>query len=121
MSLIPDIGLSRSVMAVSGQQRGESWCLPFRCISFGLAFGDLPGDPSGNITAEWGRPQRVDVVGEVRSGMVDSGHLGRTAVERRAIYEELGVTLTSYPDGRVRVAAGAPHVLEVCVGGGFEP
>ena len=81
MSLIPDIGLSRSVMAVSGQQRGESWCLPFRCISFGLAFGDLPGDPSGDITAGWGRTERINVIGGCRPAMVDGGGLGRTTVE----------------------------------------
>jgi integrase len=33
--------------------------LPFGFVSFGLAFGDLPGDPSGDITAGWGRTQRV--------------------------------------------------------------
>ena len=39
-------------------------------------------------------------------------------LDKRAIYEELGVNLTYYPDGRVHVAAGAPHVLGVRVGGG---
>jgi site-specific DNA recombinase len=38
--------------------------------------------------------------------------------DRRAVYDELGVTLTYHPDARtVRVGAGAPHVLRVCVGG----
>ncbi len=60
----------------------EAGCLPFGLVSLGLAFGDLPGDPSGDITAGWGRTQRIDVVGGCRSGMVDSGDLGRTAVER---------------------------------------
>jgi site-specific DNA recombinase len=39
-------------------------------------------------------------------------------IDKRAIYEKLGVNLTYYPDGRVHVAAGAPHVLGVRVGGG---
>ena len=60
----------------------EAWRLPFGLVSFGLAFGDLPGDPSSDITAGWGRTQRVNVVGGCRSGMVDSGDLGRTTVER---------------------------------------
>lgn len=38
-------------------------------------------------------------------------------LDKRAIYQELGVNLTYYPDGRVHVAAGAPHVLRVRVGG----
>ncbi len=38
-------------------------------------------------------------------------------LDKQAIYEELGVNLTYYPDGRVRVAAGA-RVLRVRVGGG---
>lgn len=39
--------------------------------------------------------------------------------DRRAVYDELGVTLTYHPDrNAVRVAAGEPHVLRVCVGGG---
>jgi len=37
--------------------------------------------------------------------------------DKRAIYEELGVNLTHYPDGRIHVGAGAPHVLGVRVGG----
>lgn len=39
-------------------------------------------------------------------------------LDKRAIYEELGVKLTYYPDGRVHVGAGATHVLGVRVGGG---
>ena len=35
-------------------------------------------------------------------------------LDKRAIYEELGVNLTYHPDGRVHVAAGAPHVLGGC-------
>ena len=38
-------------------------------------------------------------------------------LDKRAIYEELGVKLSHYPGGRVHVAAGAPHVLGVRVGG----
>ncbi len=39
--------------------------------------------------------------------------------DKRAAYEELGVTLTYHPDqNAVHVAAGAPRVLRVCVGGG---
>ena len=38
-------------------------------------------------------------------------------LDKRAIYDELGVNLTYYPDGRAHVAAGAPHVLGVRVGG----
>lgn len=37
--------------------------------------------------------------------------------DKRTIYQELGVNLTHYPDGRVHVGAGAPHVLGVRVGG----
>ncbi len=37
--------------------------------------------------------------------------------DKRAIYDELGVKLTYYPDGRVRASAGA-RVLGVRVGGG---
>jgi hypothetical protein len=44
-------------------------------------FGDLPGDPSGDITAGWGRTKRVNAIGACRSSMVDSGDLGRAAVE----------------------------------------
>jgi site-specific DNA recombinase len=39
-------------------------------------------------------------------------------LDKRAVYEELGVKLTHHPDGRVHVAAGARHVLGVRVGGG---
>jgi site-specific DNA recombinase len=38
-------------------------------------------------------------------------------LDKRAVYEELGVKLTHHPDGRVHVAAGARHVLGVRVGG----
>ncbi|MGH9892254.1 MAG: hypothetical protein ACREA0_09785 [bacterium] len=41
-------------------------------------------------------------------------------LDERAIYEELGVKFTYYPDGRVHVGAGAPHVLGVRVGGGTQ-
>ncbi|HEX4531273.1 MAG TPA: hypothetical protein VIA11_17915, partial [Acidimicrobiia bacterium] len=37
--------------------------------------------------------------------------------DKRAIYDELGVSLTYHRDGRVHVAAGA-HVLKDGVGGG---
>ena len=39
-------------------------------------------------------------------------------VDKRIIYDQLGVKLTYRSDGTVHVAAGAPHVLGVGVGGG---
>ena len=42
-----------------------------------------------------------------------------TPQDRRAVYDELGVSLTYDPENkRVKVEAGAPHVLRVGVGGG---
>jgi len=41
---------------------------------------------------------------------------GADPEDKRAIYDELGVNLTYYPDGRVHAGAGA-RVLGVCVGG----
>jgi hypothetical protein len=38
-------------------------------------------------------------------------------LDKRAIYEKLGVKLTYYPDGRVHVGAGATHVLGVRIRG----
>jgi hypothetical protein len=38
----------------------EAGCLPLGLVSFGLVFGDLPGDPSGDITAGWGRAERIN-------------------------------------------------------------
>lgn len=38
-------------------------------------------------------------------------------VDKRIIYDQIGVKLTYRPDGTVHVAAGAPHVLGVRVGG----
>jgi len=65
--------------AASGEV--EAWCLPFGCIPFGLAFGDLAGDPSGDITTGWRRAERIDIVAGRRLGMVDSGGPGSSAVE----------------------------------------
>ena len=45
-------------------------------VSFGLSFGDLPGNPSGDIGAGWWRTQRIDVVTWYLPGVVDSGDLG---------------------------------------------
>ncbi len=38
--------------------------------------------------------------------------------DKRIIYDQIGIKLTYRPDGTVHVAAGAPHVLGVGVGGG---
>ena len=39
--------------------------------------------------------------------------------DRRAVYDELGVSLTYHPETKsIEVGAGAPHVLRVGVGGG---
>ena len=50
-------------------------------VSLGLAFSDLPGDPSGDVCAGWWRAKRINAVSRGRPGMVDSGGLGRAAVE----------------------------------------
>ena len=45
---------------------------------------------------------------------------GASPEDKRAIYDELGVTLTYHPERKtVGVAAGAPHVLGVGVGGAY--
>ena len=38
-------------------------------------------------------------------------------IDKRIIYDQIGVKLTYRSDGTVHVAAGAPHVLRVGVGG----
>lgn len=63
MPLIPDTGSSRSVMASAADGEVDAGCLPLGFVSLGLAFGDLPGDASGDIRAGWGRAEQIDVVG----------------------------------------------------------
>ena len=42
-----------------------------------------------------------------------------STADRRAVYDELGVSLTYHPETKsIEVGAGAPHVLRVGVGGG---
>ena len=61
----------------------EAGCSVLSFVSFGLAFGDLPEDPSGEITAWWWRTQRIDAVCAGCSPcLVDCGGLSRAAVER---------------------------------------
>lgn len=58
-----------------------------------------------------------DLVAQLRN--VTSALAAASPADRRAVYDELGVTLTYHPDrNAVRVGAGAPHVLRVGVGGG---
>jgi len=59
----------------------EAGCSPFGCIPLDLAFSDLPGDPSGDVAAGWWRAERINLVCDCGSGMVDSGGLRRAAVE----------------------------------------
>jgi hypothetical protein len=58
-----------------------AWCSVLSFVSFGLSFGDLPGNPSGDITTRWGRTQPIGVVTTCHlPGLIDSGGLGRVAV-----------------------------------------
>ena len=55
----------------------EPGCPVLGLIPFGLAFGNLPSNPCSDITAGWGRAERIDVVGAGRlSYLVDGGDLG---------------------------------------------
>ncbi len=54
---------------------------PLSLGPFDLAFGELPGNPSGDITARGRRAQRIDGVAGGRPGLIDSGGLGRGAVK----------------------------------------
>jgi hypothetical protein len=58
-----------------------AWCLPLGCVTFCLALGDLPGDPSGDIGTGRGRAGRVNLGVVRRRGVVDGGGLCRATVE----------------------------------------
>ena len=66
----------------SANSEAAAGCRPLGYIPSGLAFGGLPGDPSGDTTAGWRRAEQINSVGKCRTGMVDGGDLGRTTVER---------------------------------------
>ena len=81
MDVIPVIGSSRSVVVVSGGSEVETWRFPLSFGPFGLAFGDSPRNPTGDIVARWRRTQRIDGVAAGRPDLTDSGGLIRAAVE----------------------------------------
>ena len=56
--------------------------LPFCFGLLHLASSDLPGDPSGDISAGWGRAGRIEVIALGRPCMVTGGGLCRATVER---------------------------------------
>ena len=58
-----------------------------------------------------------DIVSQLRD--ISTALTQATPEDRRAVYDELGVTLTYHPDNNaIEAGAGAPHVLRVGVGGG---